>query len=396
MKKEIKALWHGIKVVFTTVVDWVATLFGMNDNSKYGHVLRRIVSTAFAVAVVLWVVVMLLNFGRSVYRNISSSCDNSGCDSSIYLKEEFNANLFYYADRWGDNGYLADSNGHKLLKHIWNISKPMGGDSLVYFSNGDKHGYFHMRDGRLVIKPVYENAWIFSDGLAAVEEHGRIKFIDTTGRVVIDRGFRYKVNDGDYIFYQGHCAVKDSTGEHMGLIDRNGNWVLPPEFTSISTQDTFWTLRKDDRMALLTFGMDTVVSLAASYLYTDDSVVNVTFADHTLATYDLHGNLLEANLINNVGQLTYDTRELIYRANRDIDEETESYYSHDDYTNRRAVATCLKYEAASGWYGLMTPDGRQITPPSYTRIEAVDKDLYLCKIYCGRGIMLDSKGNRVE
>lgn len=37
MKKVIKALWHGIKAVFTAVVDWVATLFGMKDNSKYGR-----------------------------------------------------------------------------------------------------------------------------------------------------------------------------------------------------------------------------------------------------------------------------------------------------------------------------------------------------------------------
>lgn len=49
MKKEIKALWHGIKAVFTALVNWVATLFGMkNDNSNYSRILRRIVGTAFA------------------------------------------------------------------------------------------------------------------------------------------------------------------------------------------------------------------------------------------------------------------------------------------------------------------------------------------------------------
>ena len=394
MKKAIKALWQGIKAVFTAIVDWVATLFGMKDNSKYGHVLRRVVGTAFALVVVLCVATALVRFSRSVYWNISNSYGNR--NSSIYLDEAFNDNLFYYADRWGGNGYLADSNGHKILKHILCINKPLEGDSLVYFSNGDKRGYFHMRDGHLVVKPVYNHAWIFSDGLAAVEENSRIKFIDTEGRVTIDRGFRYDENDGGYVFHQGHCAVNDSTGKHMGLIDRAGNWVLPSEFISISPQDTFWILRTDDRMALLTFGMDTVVPLTASYLYTDDSVVNVTFADHTLATYDLRGNLIVANLISNVGQLTYDTREVMYRTNRDIDEETESYYSYDDYTNRKAVATCLKYEAENGWYGLMTPDGHQITPPSYTSIEAVDKDLYLCKISYGHGIMLDNKGATVK
>ena len=52
MKKAIKALWQGIKAVFTAAVEWVTALFGMNDNSKYTCVLRRILATAFAVIVV--------------------------------------------------------------------------------------------------------------------------------------------------------------------------------------------------------------------------------------------------------------------------------------------------------------------------------------------------------
>ena len=159
-EKAIKALWHGIKAVFTAIVDWVAHLFGMNDNSKYGRVLRRIIGTAFALVVIFWAVTALVRFIRSVYWNISSSCGISEHNSSIQLSETFNDNLFYYHDYWGDKGYLADSNGHKLLKHILCINKPMQGDSLVYFSDGDKRGYFHMRDGRLVVKPIYEHAWI--------------------------------------------------------------------------------------------------------------------------------------------------------------------------------------------------------------------------------------------
>jgi hypothetical protein len=44
-----------IKSVFTTVVDWVATLFGMkNDSTKYSRILRRIVGTGFALVVIFW------------------------------------------------------------------------------------------------------------------------------------------------------------------------------------------------------------------------------------------------------------------------------------------------------------------------------------------------------
>jgi len=396
MEKEKKSLCKGIKAVFTVVVDWVATIFGMKDGSKYGRVLHRVVGTAFAAVVIVWAMASLVRFGRNIYWNISRSCGFSDRYSSIYLDETFNDNLYYYADRWGDKGYLADSNGHKILKHILCINKPMEGDSLVFFSDGDKRGYFHMRDGRLVVKPTYEHAWIFSDGLAAVEEKGRIKFIDTEGKVAIDRGFKYDVSDDGYVFHQGHCAVNDSTGKHMGLIDREGDWVLPPVYSNIYPQDTFWLLTMDNKQAVLTFGMDTVIPLVAASISIGDTAIDVTFADHTQSQYDLQGKLLVANQIRDVEQLMYDTKELMYRTNRDVDEDTESYYSYDEYTSRKAVASCLRYEAEYGWYGLMSPDGRQITPPAYSSIEAISKDLYLCKTDYGRGVILNSKGRRVE
>lgn len=394
MKKAIKALWHGIKVVFTAIVDWVATLFGMKDNSKYGHVLHRVVGTAFAVVVIVWALASMARYGRSLWWNIDNVFDFG--DDNAYFSEQLSENISFYRGYWGHYGYLKNAKGKKVLKHISRIGKPMEGDSLAFFSDGEKRGYFHMRDGRLVVKPIYEHAWIFSDGLAAVEVNRRIKFIDTTGTVVIDKGFAYDVYDDGYVFHQGHCAVNDSTGKHMGLIDRNGDWVVPPVYSCISPQDTFWLLTLDNLQGLLSFGMDTVVPLVATSLSLGDTAIEVTFADHTQSTYNLQGELIGANQIRGVEQMMYETREVMYRTNHDVDEETEIYYGYDDYTSRKAVATCLKYEAESSWYGLMSPDGKMLTPPSYVSIEAVDKDLYFCETSYGRGVLLNSKGQQVE
>lgn len=394
MKKVIKTLWHGIKAVFTAVVDWVATLFGMKDNSKYGSVLRRVVGTAFAVVVIVWALASMARHGRTLWWNIDNVFDFG--DDNAFFSEQVSEDISFYDGYWGHYGYLKNAKGKKVLKHITRIGKPMDGDSLVYFSDGDKRGYFHMRDGRMVVKPIYEHAWIFSDGLAAVEVKGRIKFIDTEGKVAIDRGFKYDVSDDGYVFHQGHCAVNDSTGKHMGLIDREGDWVLPPVYSNIYPQDTFWLLTMDNKQAVFTFGMDTVIPLVAASISIGDTAIDVTFPDHTQSQYDLQGKLLVANQIRDVEQLMYDTKELMYRTNRDVDEETESYYSYDEYTSRKAVASCLRYEAEYGWYGLMSPDGRQITPPAYSSIEAISKDLYLCKTDYGRGVILNSKGRRVE
>lgn len=394
MKKAIKALWHGIKVVFTAVVDWVATLFGMKDNSKYGHVLHRVVGTAFAVVVIVWALASMARYGRSLWWNIDNVFDFG--DDNAYFSEQLSEDISFYRGYWGHYGYLKNAKGKKVLKHISRIGKPMEGDSLAFFSDGEKRGYFHMRDGRLVVKPIYEHAWIFSDGLAAVEVNRRIKFIDTTGTVVIDKGFAYDVYDDGYVFHQGHCAVNDSTGKHMGLIDRNGDWVVPPVYSCISPQDTFWLLTLDNLQGLLSFGMDTVVPLVATSLSLGDTAIEVVFADHTQSTYNLQGKLIGANQIRDVEQMMYETREVMYHTNHDVDEETEIYYGYDDYTSRKAVATCLRYEAESSWYGLMSPDGKMLTPPSYVSIEAVDKDLYFCETSYGRGVLLNSKGQQVE
>lgn len=394
MEKEKKSLWKGIKAVFTAVVDWVATIFGMKDNSKYGRILHRVVGTAFAVVVIVWAMASLVRFGRNIYWNISRSCGFSDRYSSIYLDETFNDNLYYYADRWGDKGYLADSNGHKILKHILCINKPMEGDSLVFFSDGDKRGYFHMRDGRIVVKPIYEHAWVFSDGLAAVEVKGKVKFIDTTGQLVIDRGFAYDASDDGYVFHEGHCAVNDNTGKHMGLIDRNGDWALPPIYESIYPIDTFWLVRTSDAQAIITFGMDTLFPLTKGEFDISDTAIFATFANHTQSLYNLQGELVTANMIRCVEQLMYKTDEVV-NLTITSDEYADSYNLEEPYS-RKAVATCRRYEAESGWYGLMAPDGRMLTPPSYVNIEAVGKDLYLCENSYGHGVILNSKGRRVE
>ena len=67
MKKAIKTLWEGLKAVFSVIVDWVATLFGMKDDSKYSKDLRRLVSASFTIVVMLWAVCSLVDLGFNIY-----------------------------------------------------------------------------------------------------------------------------------------------------------------------------------------------------------------------------------------------------------------------------------------------------------------------------------------
>ena len=392
MKKAIKALWHGIKAVFTAVVDGVATLFGMKDDSKYSRNLRRLVSAAFTIVVMIWALYALVGFGSSIYRNVRYTFHSSSEEEYFYFVEQLSDDLNYYMNYSDEKGYLSNAKGKKVLEHVAWISKPLEGDSLVCYNDGVRRGYFHMRDGRVVIAPQYRHAWIFSEGMAAVEQDGRVKFIDTEGRRIIDGNFSYQRSHDGYVFHRGHCAVNDSAGEHMGLIDRRGQWVLPPVYDEIVPRDTFWIVTQGDRQAVLSFGMGTVLPITDASFYIRDTYIKAEFNDHTVSTYTLQGELIAARQIFDVEQMMFYTREVVYP---DYDSEEVSYTSEEPYT-RKAVATCWRYEAEIGWYGLMSPTGKIITPPCYVRIEAVDKDLYLCESSNGQGVLLNSRGQRVE
>lgn len=387
-----------LKSVLATFINWVATHSGMKNGSKFGRILRRAVACAFVAAVFFWaaaaVVRLCVYLDLDLYfRKLFSSNDDK-----FYLSQRLSDDvLFYDSYYYGENGYIANADGKKLIKNVLSIHGPLEGDSLVYYSDGERRGYFHMRDGRIVVKPIYEHAWIFSEGLAAVEQHGRIKFIDTQGNVVIDRGFKYDVSDDGYVFHDGHCAVNDSTGRHKGLIDRSGRWVLPPVYDRIYPYDTFWLITLGDQQAVLTHGFDTVMPLARAEYSILDTAILATLSDHSLALYSRQGTLLKNDLVVDVEQMMYDTKEVVYNHTDHSADEATEYYEYDDtFTQLKAVATCLRYEAQSGWYGLMSPEGRQLTPPLYISIQAIDKDLYLCKPDYYQGILLDSHGRRVE
>lgn len=111
MKKALKALWHGIKAVFTALVDWVATLFGMNDNSKYSRRLRRIVSTAFTVTITAFAVVLLIKLASSLYEDFACNSDDDG-----YLSEQLSDDIAYYEHYYDNNGYLLNAKGKKVLE----------------------------------------------------------------------------------------------------------------------------------------------------------------------------------------------------------------------------------------------------------------------------------------
>ncbi|HKS28339.1 MAG TPA: WG repeat-containing protein [Pyrinomonadaceae bacterium] len=104
----------------------------------------------------------------------------------------------------------------------------------------DERGKYGFIDagGRVVIKPHFDAALPFTEGLAAVSLDKKWGFIDSSGRVVVPLGYY-----GASPFSDGVAAVyiKDGESRPCGYIDHSGQFVIKPQnkFTCTAFNEGF-------------------------------------------------------------------------------------------------------------------------------------------------------------
>ena len=183
----------------------------------------KIIGVAALLVMIAFAVMWLMRFAVDIRESFGDLFDIA--DKSDFDAERISDNLVYY-DHYGyDNkGYVCDNNGRKLIRHIMWIKKAEGDEAKtapVCYYNGKFYGYFHPQTGRVIVKPVWEKAWEFSEGLAAVNDKGYIKFIDTTGKVLFSREFPVPVMSS------GPCSItQDLLGTGLILIGTKGYLVM--------------------------------------------------------------------------------------------------------------------------------------------------------------------------
>lgn len=391
MKRAFILFWHGLTALLVGIANWFTVVLGMRDDSKYGKFIRRVVGSSFAFMMLL----LALSAGwsccnRAYYRWFYNHSKN---DYGQYISR----NVAYYSCD-GTDGYVKTADGKTTVSDIMWIAKPLGVDSLVCYSDGEKRGYFNMFTGEPVIKPKYDHAWVFSDGFASVDDEGWIKFIDGNGNVVIDPKIPYIAGADGYVFHGGHCVLHNNRRDKFGMIDKRGNWVMKAEYDRIMPVDTFYIVSKGGQQCVITYNMDVVLPFVDANLWVSGDRITAEMADHTLRQYDLQGNLVDAFLISGVDNMVYETGELRYLKTKNSDEEGNLIGETEDENPSPVhnTARCKRYEAASGWYGLMSPDGKVLTNPVYSEITAIGYDLYLCKKGSMSGDVLNGKGRKVK
>ena len=83
--------------------------------------------------------------------------------------------------------------------------------------------------GNVVIKPQYDGASIFSEGLAFVSLNGKVGYIDEKGKLVIEPQY-----EGASNFENGYARIYEK--HKMGYIDRKGNYIWNPTDATLATE----------------------------------------------------------------------------------------------------------------------------------------------------------------
>lgn len=366
-------------------------IFGYKKDGK----LAKLIWYCFSISIVTILASIAFTFAYSAYKHITVRCHYAK-----YLESKggfyVSRTIGYISDPDGGNdGYLFDKlTGEKVLTGIKWIAMPEGNDSLVCYSDGELRGYFVAGNGKVVIPPTFRHAWIFSDGLAAVEVDGKVKFIDAFGNVVIDNGMNCDVTSDNYVFHGGYLIISSDNGEKKGLIDKTGKLVLPIEYDSIEKADysDFWVVRKDKQSAIYDKNMNVIIPFIDGFAYFSDNCIGVTMSDRTMRKYDYKGKLINDFYIYDVTQLTYNTDELISKKE---DSSEESGFFEHNVSYKKKVARLRSYSAGYSYEGLITADGHIVTMPLYEHIEAIGPDTYICTVSDNDKVIVNGKGEIV-
>jgi hypothetical protein len=161
-----------------------------------------------------------------------------------------------------------------------------------------KWGYID-RTGAVVIKPVYSDAWPFSEGLAEVRtSNGRSGYINKAGKMI---GAPIS-NSGNNPFSDGLAGVyigEPSKG-HWGFIDRTGAMVIEPRFEAAGPfSEGLAMVRIGDQYGFIDREGNYAIPLQNKYLY------GPPFKEGFAPAWNSEG---KGDLIDKFGKILFDFR----------------------------------------------------------------------------------------
>lgn len=233
----------------------------------------------------------------------------------------------------------------KDIKLEWTTSSP--NDSLAVYCSEGKRGYYNIYTGEIAITAQYRRAWVFSEGVAAVQKNGMIGFIDHRGDTVIDFRFPFHGNPlCEFVFDDGHCVAADTTGK-CGVIDHSGEWIIRPEYDNVDAYEEY-----------------AIVSKAGVRMQMD---------------YD--GTILNSFVMDDINRLTWTVKERFENREGEI-----------EYIDKEMDSGMFSYRVG-GRCGLMDANCHRLTEPLYASIRAVNENMFRATLIDGYSeVILDATG----
>lgn len=265
-----------------------------------------------------------------------------------YDEEPIDGAILY---KKGKRNIINPTSKRTIVKDIDWCHYTDGKDSIILFAKKGKRGFCNIITNEVIVEPTtYTRAWVFSEGLAAVEKDGRIGFVDSNGKLVIGLKFSYRGNPlTKFVFHDGHCVVADSSNK-LGVIDQKGRWAIKPNYDGIE-------LAKD-----------------YAIVYTKGDFKKQV---------DFNGNVLQEGIIDWIDDIYYD----VTYTDLTTGSPEEGRAKNTEY-----------YEYIVGSYaGLINSKGEFITPPIYTSINGITATLFTAtlKDYSSK-VFIDQNGNVIS
>ncbi|WP_299887309.1 WG repeat-containing protein [uncultured Lacinutrix sp.] len=138
------------------------------------------------------------------------------------VSKVYNSNKVVTAKKGEQNGLIIN-NEFKVIEgaeKIWNFSI---NSDLTYAKKGGKIGFINSK-GEWVIKPKYDKARAFRNGLAPVFANKSWGYIDNNGETIIPIQYR----DAEIFSVDGLAPVKSE--KFWGFMDKNGEMVIDEKY----------------------------------------------------------------------------------------------------------------------------------------------------------------------
>lgn len=368
------------------------------------HLLRMYVKCKFflwslIMLSILWVMgVGIYHVGRWSYRAASYAYHAYILDdmhNAYTYKTNLSDFLTFYSN--GQHGYIRHINsGERILRDIKWVMGIEDKDSLLCFASKGYRGFFHRETGKVYVPANrYIRAWTFSEGLAAVmEKDCTLKFIDKTGKVIIDKHFKFAplTHDQGYHFINGYCTIRGAN-QKWGLINKKGQWVVTPQYDRIKpAHNKNWICSKNNKHGVLNDSLKVIVEPQYREVVIDQHGIEVLKDDYTRQLLDFNGYIINSSVYVDIQPLY--CKEV---SNPDSIEYKYTRIPFFMYQTTHTHSGIIKV-------GLMSSDGKPITPPIYRSIEAINKNLFRCyyedpeQYYEGEGVsvIINKEGQIVQ